>query len=93
MGLLAKAILCFLMIHLSLSSGSGNEQGNETNVEGNGIMVSINRRSLARGGGGRSFTSPSSSSSSSSSSGGRSFTSPSSSSSSSFSSGMGWLLK
>ncbi|RZC90960.1 hypothetical protein C5167_028793 [Papaver somniferum] len=52
MGLLTKSILCFLLIHLSLSSGSGYEQGNENNVvEGERMMVRINRR-LSRGGGG-----------------------------------------
>ncbi|KAI3840159.1 hypothetical protein MKW92_016682 [Papaver armeniacum] len=56
MGLLAKAILCFLLIHLSLSSGSGYEQGNENNGERGGMMVRINRR-LGRRGGGRSSSS------------------------------------
>ncbi|KAI3949735.1 hypothetical protein MKX01_040952 [Papaver californicum] len=59
MGLLARAILCFLLlIHLSLSLGSyyatavsGYEQGNESNVQGGGLMVRINRR-LGHGGGG-----------------------------------------
>ncbi|KAI3840161.1 hypothetical protein MKW92_016684 [Papaver armeniacum] len=59
MGLLARTILCFLLlIHLSLSSGSfyaigsGYEKQNENNVQGRGgMMVRINRR-LGRGGGG-----------------------------------------
>ncbi|KAI3994502.1 hypothetical protein MKX01_012759 [Papaver californicum] len=53
MGLLAKAILCFLLIHLSLSSGSGYEQRDGNNVEEGRMMVRINRR-LSRGGGGGS---------------------------------------
>ncbi|KAI3865516.1 hypothetical protein MKX03_019668 [Papaver bracteatum] len=65
MGLLTKSLLCFLLIHLSLSSGSGYEQGNENNVvEGEGMMVRINRR-LSRGGGSRSGSRSSSSSPSS----------------------------
>ncbi|KAI3982454.1 hypothetical protein MKX01_020846 [Papaver californicum] len=59
MGLLARTILCFLLlIHLSMSSGSyyataasGYEQGNENYVQEGGLMVRINRQ-LGHGGGG-----------------------------------------